>query len=266
MNSAQQRRPLAVVTGAGSGIGRATVELLLERGYEAVGVDLTGVPPDLEGGALAWVQGDVASPETWGRVDVVVRERSPQGADAFIPCAGTLVSAPLLDTDLEDWRRIFEVNVFGALRGLRALLPAMRTRGSGAVAVVCSVNSVVVEDTLSAYCASKAALLQVARSAALEYAGDGLRINAVLPGIVDTPLFRSFVDATDDPPTVVGALANRVPTGKLITSREIAEILAFLVSDAASAFSGAAIVVDGGITTSYNFNVTTRSAAATAEH
>ncbi len=253
-----------VVTGAASGIGRATAEMLLDRGYEVVAVDLTEAPIDLGASpAVTWVRGDVASAETWERVGTAVGERSPHGADAFIPCAGTLVTTPMLETDLEDWRRIFDVNVFGAVRGLRTLLPAMRERSSGAVAVVCSVNSFVVQDTLSAYCASKAALLQVVRSAALEYAGDGVRINAVLPGIVDTPLFRSFVDATDDPPAVVRALADRVPTGKLITSREIAEVLCFLVSDAASAFSGAAIVVDGGITTSYSFDVQTRSGAGT---
>jgi NAD(P)-dependent dehydrogenase (short-subunit alcohol dehydrogenase family) len=265
MSSTRDSLPFAVVTGAASGIGRATAEVLLDRGYEVLGVDLTAASPGLdEQPRLTWVQGDVASAETWRQVELAVHERSPQGADAFIPCAGTLVSTPMLDTDIEDWRRIFDVNVLGAVRGFKALLPAMRRRGGGAAAVVCSVNSVVVEDTLSAYCASKAALLQVVRSAALEYAGDGLRINAVLPGIVDTPLFRSFVDATDDPQAVVAALARRVPTGKLITSREIAEVLHFLVSDAASAFSGAAIVVDGGITTSYNFNVDTRSGAATA--
>lgn len=255
---------IAVVTGSASGIGRATAELLLERSYEVVGVDLTEGPKELvDAPAVTWVKGDVASSETWAEVDAAVRERSNDGADAFIPCAGTLVTTPLLETDLEDWRRIFDVNVLGTVQGFRTLLPAMRRRGGGAVAVVASVNSFVVQDTLGAYCASKAALLQVVRSAALEYAGDGLRINAVLPGIVDTPLFRSFVDSAADPPSIVKALSNRVPTGKLITSREIAEVLCFLISDAASAFSGSAIVVDGGITTSYSFDVETRSGART---
>ena len=140
----------------------------------------------------------------------------------------------------------------------------MRRRGRGAVAVVCSVNSIVVEDTLSPYCASKAALLQLVRSAALEYAADGLRINALLPGVVDTPLLRRFVDVLDDPAAAVHSLEQRTPTGRLITSREIAELLCFLVSDAATAMSGSAVLADGGITASYNFNVATRSGAATA--
>src|SRR5262245_11226850 len=118
MNSTQGTPPLAVVTGAASGIGRATAELLVERRYEVVGVDLTEAPPDLGNGELlTWVKGDVAQSGTWERVEAAVQERSPSGADAFIPCAGTLVSTPMLDTDLEDWRRIFEVNVFGTVRG-----------------------------------------------------------------------------------------------------------------------------------------------------
>jgi NAD(P)-dependent dehydrogenase (short-subunit alcohol dehydrogenase family) len=264
--SAGREHDLAVVTGAASGIGLATVELLIERRYGVVGVDLADMPGPLANQQqLSWVAGDVAAEETWRRVGDAVHLRDPHGAAAaFIACAGTLVSAPMLDIPIEDWQRVFDVNVYGTLRGLRTLVPAMRAKGRGAVAVVCSVNSVIVEDTLSAYCASKAALLQLVRSAALEYAADGLSVNAVLPGIVDTPLFRRFVDVTEDPPAVVRSLAQRVPTGKLITPREIAEILCFLVSERATALSGAAILADGGITTAYNFNVTTRSSAATA--
>jgi NAD(P)-dependent dehydrogenase (short-subunit alcohol dehydrogenase family) len=253
---------VAVVTGAASGIGLATTELLHERGYSLVGVDLMPAPRTLP--HAAWVTGDVAAGGTWTDVAHAVDRLDPDGAEAFVACAGTLVAAPMLEISLDDWRRIFEVNVLGTVRGLQTLVPAMRARGRGSVAVVCSVNSLVVEDTLSVYCASKAALLQVVRSAALEYAADGLRINAVLPGVVDTPLFRSFVDVLDDPSAAVRALEQRTPTGKLIAAREIAEILCFLVSDAGSALSGSAVLADGGITASYNFDTTTRSGAATA--
>jgi NAD(P)-dependent dehydrogenase (short-subunit alcohol dehydrogenase family) len=267
MHDNSRNQPAAVVTGAASGIGLATSELLVERGYSLVGVDLADAPAPLSGDpSVSWVRGDVAAPETWTEVASAVGRVDPLGADAFVACAGTLVAAPMLDIPLEDWRRIFEVNVFGTVQGIRTLVPAMRARGRGAVAVVCSVNSIVVEDTLSVYCASKAALLHVVRSAALEYAADGLRINAVLPGVVDTPLFRSFVDVLDDPLAAVRALEQRTPTGKLIAPREIAELLCFLVSDAGSALSGSAVLADGGITASYNFNTTTRSGAASSPH
>lgn len=265
MTGEQNEKPFAVVTGAASGIGLATVELLLERGYDVLGVDLDGAPAALgESGTVSWVAGDVAAAATWEQVAASAAVAERDAADAFIACAGTLVSAPLLDIPVEDWQRIFDVNLFGTLRGIHTLVPAMRRRGRGAVAVVCSVNSIVVEDTLSPYCASKAALLQLVRSAALEYAADGLRINALLPGVVDTPLLRRFVDVLDDPAAAVHSLEQRTPTGRLITSREIAELLCFLVSDAATAMSGSAVLADGGITASYNFNVATRSGAATA--
>ena len=137
----------------------------------------------------------------------------------------------------------------------------MRARGAGAIAVVSSISAFIVEDASSAYCASKAALLQAVRSAALEYAGDGLRINAVCPGIVDTPLLRGFVDVLDDPGAVYGAWERRTPTGKLLRAEEVAEVLCFLVGDGASGLSGASVTIDGGLTTTFDFDVTTRTAA-----
>ena len=238
--------PTAVVTGAASGIGRATAELLLAEGATVVGVDLAERPDELRD--MPWIQGDVASAETWKRV----LELAP-GPDRLIACAADIVVSPFADTPLEEWRRLFDVNVFGVVSALRALLPGMGERGRGAVAVVCSVNSLFAEERMSAYSTSKAALLHLVRSVALEHARDGLRINAVLPGIVDTPLLRRHFESLDDPDAARRDAEARTPIGRLLDPREVAEVLCFLTSDRASGMSGAAVVVDGGLTTAYDF-------------
>jgi NAD(P)-dependent dehydrogenase (short-subunit alcohol dehydrogenase family) len=164
------------------------------------------------------------------------------------------VPGALLEAPLDEWRRLFDVNVLGVVLGLQALIPAMREQGQGAIAVVCSISSFQVELASGAYCASKGALLQVVRAAALEHACDGLRINAVCPGIVDTPLLRRFVDAADDPAAIYEAMERRTPTGRMVSSQEVADVLQFLVGPRSGGLSGAALTIDGGLTTTYDFD------------
>ena len=190
-----------VITGAASGIGLATVEAMADTGTAIVGVDLAGAPQTLSGvERLEWVQGDVTAQETWGQALALSNRHDPHGPSSLISCAADVIVAPFLETSLEDWRRLFEINVLGAIRGMTAVMPSMIEQGRGSIAVVCSVDSLIVEDELSAYATSKAALLHVVRSAALEYARHGLRINAVLPGVVDTPLFRRHLARSTIPP------------------------------------------------------------------
>lgn len=243
------------MTGAGSGIGRASATALRHRGTELIGVDLVPAPEELRADSgVDWVEGDVALPETWERVTTACEGRGEEGADCLVTCAATLVVAPFLETSTDDWRRIFDVNVFGVLLGMHALLPRMLERRAGAIAVVCSVNSFVVEDELSAYSTSKAALLHATRSAAVEYAAHGVRINAVCPGIIDTPLLRRHLESLDDPEGARRAGERRSPIGRIIRPEEVAEAICFLVGDGASAMSGAALTVDGGLTVTYDFD------------
>ncbi|MGN6188179.1 MAG: SDR family NAD(P)-dependent oxidoreductase [Conexibacter sp.] len=253
-NDGRAPRRLAVLTGAASGMGLATAKLLLERGTTVVGVDLAQMPAELRGHErLAWVRGDVAAQETWDRAHAVALEHDADGADCLITCAADIVIAPFLEIPLDEWQRLFEVNVLGVLRGMRTFMPAMIERRAGAIAVVCSVNSLFAEDANSAYSTSKAALLHVVRSAALEHARDGLVINAVCPGIVETPLLQRHFDSLEDPAAARADCVRRSPTGRLLQPEEIAETLCFLVGPGASALSGAAVVVDGGLTTAYDF-------------
>jgi len=247
-------RRIVAVSGAASGIGEASVRELVAAGYAVVGVDLAELPSRLAGlDALAWVRGDVTEEETWEQVAQRCREHDPEGAWGFVACAADVSVKPFLETPLEEWRRLYEINVLAVIQGMRALIPAMVARGGGAVAVTCSVNSHFVEREIGHYSASKAALLSATRTAALEYAGDGLRINAVLPGIVDTPLLSKHVESTPDPEAMWAGMRKRLPTGAITTPAEVAKLLVFLVGDGAAGLSGAALTVDGGLTTTYEF-------------
>jgi NAD(P)-dependent dehydrogenase (short-subunit alcohol dehydrogenase family) len=247
---------LAVVTGAASGVGLATTRQLRASGTVVMGLDRSSRPAGLEGDdGLDWVQGDVASQDTWDRVHAASLRHDPLGADRLIACAGDIVQTSFLDTSIEDWRRILDINLFGVILAMRTVLPGMIERGGGAIAVVCSVNSLYVEDRMSAYSTAKAALLHATRSAALEYAGLGVRINAVLPGYLNTPLLHRSIQDVEDPDALLKAVADRTPIGRLVEPEEVASVLCFLVTEGASAMSGAAVVVDGGVTTAYDFDL-----------
>jgi NAD(P)-dependent dehydrogenase (short-subunit alcohol dehydrogenase family) len=240
-----------VVTGAASGIGLATALALRARGTELIGVDLDERPDQLPE-EVSWIAGDVSRAGTWEAIGAASGERG--GADAFVACAGTIVVAPFLETAPEEWMRLYEINVIGAVRGMQTLMPAMVERRTGAVAVVCSVNSIVAEDRMSAYSTSKAALLHAVRSAAIEHAGDGVRVNAVCPGIVDTPLLRRHLESLDDPAGAIAAMERRSPIGRMLRPEEVAAALCFLVDGSASGLSGSTLTVDGGLIATYDFD------------
>jgi NAD(P)-dependent dehydrogenase (short-subunit alcohol dehydrogenase family) len=246
---------LAVVTGAASGIGLATTLALAGRGTSVVGVDLVGPPravSELDG--VEWVRGDVAQQDTWEQAKALCARHDSGAPDALIACAATIVVAPFLETSLDDFRRLFEVNVVGVIRGMQTLLPAMIELGDGAVAVVCSVNALTTEELMSAYSTSKAALLHLVRSAAIEHAADGVRINGVCPGIIDTPLLQRHFDSLEDPAAARRDAERRSPIGRILRPEEVAEVLCFLVSPAASAMTGSAVTVDGGLIATYDFD------------
>lgn len=246
---------VVVVSGAASGIGAASVEQLAGAGYTVLGLDLAGRPDSLAGLAdLHWLQGDVTDPETWEAVAARARELDPAGASGFVACAADVSVAPFLATPVEEWRRLYEINVIGVVQGMLTLLPAMKERGDGAMAICCSVNSTFVEAEIGPYSASKAALLSATRTVAVEHAGDGVRINAVCPGVVDTPLLRKHVESMPDPPAADRAMRKHIPTGAVTRPDEVAKLLCFLIGDGASGLSGSALVVDGGLTTTYVFD------------
>jgi NAD(P)-dependent dehydrogenase (short-subunit alcohol dehydrogenase family) len=244
------RQEVAVVTGAASGIGAATVRRLRARGVLVVGVDLTS---EEEADDLAWVQGDVAEQAVWEVVLARSRDRFDASPLILVLNAARIAIGSVTEVSDEEWRRVFDVNVFGAVRALRACLPDMIERRRGSVVAVASVNAFSAEQGLVAYNASKGALLQLTRTVAVDHARDGVRANCVCPGVTDTPLFRAHLGTARDPERFLAVRRRRMPLGRLLDPDEVAATVAFLASDDASGITGCALVVDAGLTASYDF-------------
>lgn len=241
-----------VVTGAGSGIGQAVTELLVQHDADVVTVDLTASSPASDD---RHVTGDVADASTWKRAGELVDLGSADGAAGLITCAGAIVVKDLATVTPDDFERLFRVNTLGVLHGIQRFVPAMAARGDGSVVAVASVDSLFAEDFMSAYATSKGALLQLVRSAAVEYARHGVRVNAVCPGAIDTPLLQQHFATSPDPTAARRRIESATPAGRLLTPLEIAHLLVFLSSPLAGAVAGAAVVADGGLTATYDFRL-----------
>ncbi len=226
----------ALVTGGSSGIGRATAELLLERGAHVSVLDRSADAPP---GAVALV-GDVSD-------DAAVREAigSLDGLDVLVNNAGIGAQGGVEANDDDEWHRVFDVNVVGVARVTRAALPLLRASPAGAIVNTCSVAALVGLPNRALYSATKGAVLSLTLAMATDLLPDGIRVNCVTPGTVDTPWVGRLLDAADDPEAERAALNARQPTGRLVTPREVAEAIVYLAT--ASATTGTALGVDGGM-------------------
>lgn len=235
--------PVAVVTGGGSGIGRAAGSRLGAGGFRVAVVDLEpGEPP---AGGLA-VRADVADEAAVERAFAnVARHLGPvEVLVAAAGVAGSRQATTLHATPVEEWDRVQAVNVRGTFLCARAVLPGMIRAGAGHVIVVASVAGLVAFPGRCAYTASKGAVLQLARSVAVDYARHGIRANAVCPGVADTPMTRWRLDD----PALRAEVEARIPLGRVATADEVAEAIALLASGGLAYMTGHALVVDGGWT------------------
>ena len=237
----------AIVTGGGSGIGRAVALLLAENGAAVLVADLK---PDAAeavvaeivaaGGTAQAFVGDVADPE--------VAQQAVEAANALAPLRIAVnnagiggANAPVGEYPVDSWRSVIEVNLNAVFYGLRAQLPAIAANGGGAVVNMASVLGSVGIPGSSAYVTAKHALVGLTKNAALEYGDQQVRVTAVGPGFIRTPL----VDANLDD-QAQQALAAKHAAGRLGTSEEVASLVAFLASDAATFVTGSYHLVDGG--------------------
>ena len=227
---------IAVVTGAASGLGAAVARELHEKGATVVAADRKEITaPD-----YAAVTCDVSEEGDVQRLFEVCRDRFGK-VDLLVNNAG-ISGAParrVHECEPADWDRVFAVNLRGAFLVLRAALPLMLTTG-GAIVNTASVAAFRSRPGFAAYTASKAAVAMLTRQAALEYADDGIRVNGVAPGLIDTPLVQ------DLPPAIRADAAARIPLGRLGTPEEVAALVTFLLTGAASYITGQIYLIDGG--------------------
>jgi meso-butanediol dehydrogenase/(S,S)-butanediol dehydrogenase/diacetyl reductase len=236
---------VAIVTGGASGIGAASAAALAAEGARVVVADLDrergpSVAREI-GGRFEWV--DVAdhgqvtrlladTARTMGRLDVLV-------ANAFATAFGSIESL-----GFAEWSRTIDVTLTPVFTGLRAAIPAMRAQGGGAVVNVASISGLGGDRGLAAYNAAKAGVINLTRTAALELARTGIRVNAVCPGLIDTPALQRAFSRLPEREAVARAA---VPVGRFGRPEEVARAILFLASDDASYVTGTTLVVDGGL-------------------
>jgi len=238
---------VALVTGGGSGIGTASAKAFAAGGAKVLIADIdetNGQRVAAEiGPAAAFFMADTSNPEHAEAMVAAAVERFG-GLDIAVNNAG--IGGPLALTGeypLDGWRKVIAVNLDGVFYGMRYQIPAMLERGGGSIVNLASILGSVAFASASAYTASKHGVVGLTKTAALEYSGKGIRVNAVGPGFIKTPL----VDANLDDATQ-GVLAGMHPVGRLGRAEEVAALITFLASDDASFISGSYHLVDGGFT------------------
>lgn len=235
------------ITGGASGIGFETARLMAEAGAHVAILDLaeTDVACASLGPAACGVRCDVTDEAS---VDAAVTETSKRlgGIDGLVNSAGVSLWRPLAETTLEDWRRVHAIDLDGPFLVTRACLPHLRAAGGGTVVNLASGAGVRPLPNLGAYCSAKAGLLMLTRSLALELAADLIRVNAVAPGPIHTPMLERTLSRVPDREAKMREFQARVALGRLGTAEEVARTVLFLSCAQSSFTTGAVIEVDGG--------------------
>lgn len=234
---------IAIVTGAGQGIGRAAAERFAREGARTIAVDLNR-------DALRSLE--QCEPHVLNVTDAAAVRAFAAGAgavDILFNCVGVVHNGTILDNDEDDWCRGYEINVGSMFRMIRAVLPGMIQRGGGSIVNMSSVaSSIIGVENRCIYAVTKAAVIGLTKSVAVDFVSKGIRCNAICPGTVDTPSLDARLRATGNYESAKAAFIARQPMGRLGKPDEIAELAVYLASDAAAFTTGQIHVIDGGWT------------------
>lgn len=244
-------KQVVLITGVLGGIGLATAAIFRRNGWRVVGVDVAQAPAGTDTATDRLVQADIARAEDITALIAGITEQEGR-LDALVNNAAVQICKPLEETTLEDWDRLMSVNLRAPFWCIRQALPLLRA-ARGSVVNVSSVHAVATSPRIAAYASSKGALAALTRALAVELAGEGIRINAVLPGAVDTPMLRAGFSRGHLEGTNLEAqlreFYSRHRIGRIAQPEEIAEAILFLADRRRAAFiTGESLVVDGGVT------------------
>ena len=241
---------VCLISGGSRGLGAATAEAMAAEGATVVIADIRPgegkALADQLGGKASFAELDVTNEEAWNTVvaDIVATHGR---LDVLVNCAGILTIAPLVTSTLADFEKVTAVNQYGVYLGMKAALSPMLEAGKGAIVNISSIDGVSGMPGMSLYSATKHAVIGLTRSVAQEVAAQGIRVNAVCPGLMPTPMvLEADLSALGD--VDLGAIVNQIPMKRPSEVAEVAKTVVFLASDDASYVTGAVLVVDGGLT------------------
>ena len=239
-----------LITGAAGGIGRATVALFAEKGGRVIGVDRNPFGDGFPKSGL-FIQSDISRPEDMHAIFERSRAYS-DSLDVLVNNAAYQIAKPLVETTVEEWDAVMASNLRSVFLGAKLAHPLLKLHG-GAIVNVSSVHAVQTSANIAAYAASKGGILALTRAMAIEFAPDNIRVNAILPGAVDTPMLRAGLDrghvGHGDMQERLDNLARKTVNGRVGTPQEIAHAIYFLADNEQSSFmTGQALVIDGGAT------------------
>ncbi|MER6460590.1 SDR family NAD(P)-dependent oxidoreductase [Streptomyces sp. NPDC001288] len=233
----------ALVTGGASGIGRATAELLAERGAQVAVLDLD---PAAVAKPLLGFRADVTD-DASVRSAVEDAAEALGGLDVLVNNAGVGAQGTVEDNDDDEWHRVFDVNVLGMVRAARAALPHLRRSRHAAIVNTCSIAATAGLPQRALYSATKGAVYSLTLAMAADHLREGVRVNCVNPGTADTPWIGRLLDNAPDPAAERAALEARQPSGRLVSAAEVAGAVAYLASPLSGATTGTSLAVDGGV-------------------
>jgi NAD(P)-dependent dehydrogenase (short-subunit alcohol dehydrogenase family) len=246
-----QEPRILLITGAAGGIGQATVRVFADHGWKVIGVDRKPQYQEFPEDGF-YIQADISLPEEMEKIYQKVEEITDT-LDAVVHNAAVQVAKPLVETTAEEWDLVMASNLRSVFLGAKLAFPLLKARGGGAIVNVSSVHAVATSTNIAAYAASKGGILALTRAMAIEFAPDEVRVNAVLPGAVDTPMLRAGLSrghlGGEDMNQRLDNLARKTVNGRIGQPEEIAHAIYFLADDSQSSFmTGQALIVDGGAT------------------
>lgn len=240
-----------LITGAAGGIGRAMVDLFTQKNWRVIGVDRSDYGTEFPSSGL-FIRCDIAQPDEMQSIFEQTRAFT-DSLDALVNNAAMQVAKPLVETTVEEWDAVMAANLRSVFLGVKLAHPLLKARGGAAVVNVSSVHAIQTSANIAAYAASKGGLLALTRAMAIEFASDNIRVNAILPGAVDTPMLRAGLGrghvGHGGIQERLDNLARKTVNGRVGKPEEIAHAVYFLADDEQSSFmTGQAMVVDGGAT------------------